>query len=174
MGIIDWIIVILLVAFMIVGFRRGFAGMAVQLLGYIASFFLIGQYYPLIRNSLVYKYHFDGVLASILAILLILILLGVIVRLVIFLLNKTLRLVNLGTTNRLFGALFGLLNALLIVMIFCLLVDYFPGLAKPLKMRSKHKVYYEIDQAKDEVFTALKLQQRLQYIENKIDEQKRK
>jgi len=38
-----------------------------------------------------------------------------------------------------------------------------------LKNPQKHRVFYEIDQAKDEVFSALKLDQRLKTIEETLD-----
>ncbi|HRY83373.1 MAG TPA: CvpA family protein [Candidatus Cloacimonadota bacterium] len=161
MGIIDWIILVLFTVFLIIGLRRGFAGMVVQLLGYLATFILLGQYYPLLRNSLILKYKFDFTLSTIIAIILIIILIGVIARLVIFFLDRTLKLMRLSTMNKFFGALFGLFNALLIVMIFSVLLDFIPSLSKPLKDPAKHRVYYQIDQIKKETFNTFKLNQRL-------------
>ena len=171
MGIIDWIILVLLFVFLIFGLRRGFAGMLVQLVGYIATFVLIGQYYPLLRNSLVLKFKFDSTLASILAIILIIVLIGVIARLVIYFLDRTLRLMRLSTMNKFFGALFGLFNALLIVMIFTVILDFIPSLSGPLKNPSKHRVYYQIDQIKKETFNTFRLNQRLKLPGSQAEEE---
>lgn len=172
MGVIDWIILVLLLVFLVFGLKRGFAGMIIQLLGYFATFLLIGQYYPMVRSSLMLKLKLGQTLASVLGIILIIVLIAVIARLIVYFLNRTLKIMRLSLTNKFFGALFGLFNALLIVMIVTVILDFVPRLSTPLKDPVKHRVYYQIDQIKDEAFNTFKLNKRLKMLEERMGEKK--
>ena len=169
MGIIDWIIVVILLFFLVWGLRRGFAAMLIQLLGYLALFLLVGQYYPLVKSSLIAKYSFPGALASVAAFILIALLVGVVARLVIYFLSRSLKLLNLSLLNRLAGGLFGFMNALFILMILTVVLDYIPKLSTPLKDKNRHLAYYTVDQIKTQALETFSLRQHLLMIESRIE-----
>jgi len=84
MGIIDWIILLFLLCFIVQGWRRGLAGMIIRGGGIVASFFLIGHFFPLVKTSLLANYKMGVVLATIIALLLIIVLMVVLIRLVMY------------------------------------------------------------------------------------------
>lgn len=164
MGGIDWIIIIFLLVFIVIGIRRGLAGALIQLAGFILSFFLVGHYYPLLANQLMLKYGIMKFWATIFAVIMILVLLAVIVRFVTWAFNRFLKSLKLSNLNRFLGALFGFLNGLLFVIIFSVVMDYMPKLSTPLKDGTRHRVYASVDVLKNDLFETLKLDSRLKYI----------
>lgn len=169
MGIIDWSIVVVLAFFFVFGLRKGFAAMIVQLLGYLALFLLVGQYFPLLKTSLIAKFTIAPALATVTAFILIAALIFIVGRLVLFFLHKALKQVKLSLVNRLLGGLFGLLNALLVLMILMVLLDYVPSISKPLKDKNLHAVYAFVDQLKNSTFSTLKLKQHLEMLEQRVE-----
>jgi len=170
MGIIDWSIVVLLVIFLAHGLRRGFATILIQLLGYIAVFLLVGQYYPLVRHSLITKFSWSTPLATVSSFVLIAGLIFIVVSIMVYLLNRTLRITNLTFLNRLVGGLFGLACAILVMMIVMVLLDHAPNLSTPLKNKETHLAYATIDSLKTETFKTLALKQHMQSLEEKVEQ----
>jgi membrane protein required for colicin V production len=164
MGVIDWSILAVLLVFSFMGFRKGIAGAVVQLAGAILAFLLVGHYYPLLANQLMLKYGHGKTLSTIIAIVLILTLVVVVVRFVIWILDRFIKALNLGWLNRSLGAVLGFLNGLILVIIFTVLMDYMPNLAAPLKDGEKHRVYVGVEQLKEDLFAKLNLQNRIKYI----------
>ncbi len=167
MGIIDWLMLLVLLIFTIQGFRHGLVGTLLQIAGSIAAFFLVGHYYPLLRLSLVGKYHLNNTLATVISVLLILALIAVVVRIVIYLVNKALKALHLSTLNKLLGLVLGFANGLLILIVLTVALDFLPRFSTPLKDSSRHRVYAAVDTLKEEAFTKLKLKQRKEYLELK-------
>ncbi len=168
MGIIDWVILVFLLFFLGYGFKRGFATMLIQILGYIALFLLIGQYFPLVRNSLVQRFSFNSFMASLVSFILISFLIYVLSRIVIYLLSRTLRMLKLSFLNRLTGGIFGLVNAMLILMIVTVVLDYIPKISTPLKDKNRHVVYATVDQVKLEFLNTFNLKQHIKLMEHKV------
>jgi len=88
----------------------------------------------------------------------------VIVRIVIFLLEKFLRALKLSPVNRTLGAVLGIINGLLVVIILTVVLDFMPKLSTPLKDGEKHRVYASVNLVKEEIFTKLKLTERMKLI----------
>lgn len=164
MGAIDWIILAVLMVFVYLGWRRGLVAAIVQLCGYILSFFLVGHYYPLVQRSLILRYHLAHWLARLFSVLLIIVLIVVVVRIVIYILNRVLKAIKLSTLNKAGGATLGLFNGLLIVIIFMVILDFIPKVSTPLENSQKHRVYAGISILKEELFTKLKLSQRVKLL----------
>lgn len=164
MGVIDWSILAVLLIFAIVGFRRGLAGAVVQFAGAILAFFLVGHYYPLLANQLMLKYGHGKTLSTFIAILLILILIVVILRFVIWILDRFIQACNLSWLNRVLGALLGFANGLILVIILSVMMDYMPKVSEPLKDGEKHRVYVGVEQLKEDLFAKLNLKNRMKYI----------
>ena len=164
MGIIDWIILAVLVLFTFFGWRKGLLANIVQLAGYILTFFLVGHYYPLIQQSLIFKFHFAKWLATTVSVILIIVLIVVIVRIVIYILERFLRALKLSNLNRFLGAVLGVINGLMVVIILMVILDFMPNLSTPLKNGEKHRVYAGVNLVKEEIFTKLNLTERMKLI----------
>lgn len=164
MGVIDWTIIAFLLVLIYFGIRRGLAGAIVQFAGVILTFILIGHYYPLLANRLVLKYELSKTLSILISVILILILVVVVTRFVIWILDRFIKALNLGWVNRLLGAILGLLNGLILVIVFTLIMDYMPKLSQALKNPEKHRVYVAMDVLKDDAVTHLKLNNYFKYI----------
>jgi len=164
MGVIDWSILAVLLVFTIIGFRRGLAGAVVQFAGAILAFFLVGHYYPLLANQLMLKYGHGKNLSTFISILLILILIIVVLRFVIWILDRFIKACNLSWLNRGLGAALGFLNGLILVIIFTIFMDYMPKISDPLKDGEKHRVYVGVEQLKEDLFAKLNLKNRMKYI----------
>lgn len=164
MGVIDWTIIAFLLVLSYFGLRRGLAGAIVQFAGVILTFFLIGHYYPLLANQLVLKHGLSKTLSVLISVLLILILVVVVTRFVIWILNRFIKALCLGWVNRLLGAILGLLNGLILVIIFTLIMDYMPKVSGALKNPEKHRVYVGMDTLKDDTVTHVKMKNYFNYI----------
>lgn len=165
MGIIDWLILLILLAFTFLGLRKGLGATLVQIGGMIAAFLLVGHFYPLLRNSMIAKYSMHHTLATVIAVVLIIVMIAVVVRLVIWILNALLKAMHLSGLNRLLGTLFGFVNGLLLVIVIMAGLDFLPKVSTPLKNSGEHRVYAGIDQLKEELFDRLKLKQRKIYLQ---------
>ena len=159
MGIFDWIILAFIVVSMWMGWRKGLIGMVVSFAGVILSFYLIGKYFPLVKNGLIIKFGWGNVIATISAVLLIVLLLIIIVTIVIWLLNKTLKILHLSSINKIMGTLLGFVNGLLVVIIVSVVIDYVPFISRNLQDSNKHRVYGSIEIVKKELFGVLKITQ---------------
>ena len=164
MGIIDWIILGLLLIFTFIGWRRGLVASLVQLAGFVLTFFLVGHYYPLVQRSLLLRYHLSHVLSTIISVLLIIVLIVVVLRLVIYVLTRILKALKLSSLNKGMGALMGFGNGLLVVIILMVMLDFMPRVSAPLKNGEKHRVYAGVNVLKEDLFSKLKLSQRMKLI----------
>jgi len=160
MGFIDWLILAILIFFTIQGFVKGFIATLVRIGGAFVAFLLIGQIFPLVRNSLIINLHLGRVPSSILAVILLVIIILVLLRLIAWILTKVIKAMHLSFPNKLLGMIFGFANGLLIVIVFMVALDYFPKVTSPLKDGSKHRVYAAVDTFKEDIFTQLKFSER--------------
>ncbi|NCU27415.1 CvpA family protein [Candidatus Nomurabacteria bacterium] len=160
MGIFDWTILAFLLVFLVMGYRKGLVGMLINLAGFVLSFLLVSHYYPLVRQGLMIRLHIGGGFATFLSICLILVSITVIVKIVIYLLNKTISMMNLSFLNRSLGAVFGLANAILCVIIISIVIDYVPPLSERLRDSGKHRVYAGVCVIKEDLVDKLKISHR--------------
>jgi uncharacterized membrane protein required for colicin V production len=77
-------------------------------------------------------------------------------------------MLKLSFMNRLVGGIFGLINALLIVMIVTVVLDYIPKVSKPLKDKNRHVIYATVDQVKLEFLNTFSLKQHIKLMEHKV------
>ncbi|MCB5262219.1 MAG: CvpA family protein [Candidatus Cloacimonetes bacterium] len=164
MGVIDWTIIAFLLVLTYFGLKCGLVGAIVQFAGVILNFFLIGHYYPLLANRLVLKFGLSKTLSVMISVVLILVLVVVVTRFVIWILNRFIKVLNLGWMNRLLGAILGLLNGLILVIVFTLVMDYMPKAAKALNNPDKHRVYVGMNTLKDDAISHIKLKNYSDYL----------
>lgn len=126
MQIVDIILALVLVVFIIFGYRKGLIGELLQLTGLIVSFLLIGKYAPLVKAGLIMKWHLGPFLATLCSYLLIFILIAIIIQLVRMGMEHFVEALNLTFLNRTLGAAFGLLSGLFFFALVLILIDLLP------------------------------------------------
>jgi membrane protein required for colicin V production len=134
MNLIDAIILIVLICFALKGFARGLVNEASSLAGLILGGWAAYIYYPdlaiLIQNWL----HLSKLISSFVAFMLLLFLIGFIAHIIGNIVTAALRVVMLGTLNRLGGIMIGAVEGALIL---CLLFSVGTSEFMPLKVKSK-------------------------------------
>ena len=167
MGVIDWIILAVILFCMYWGWHRGFIASLIYLGALIFNFYFLGQLYPLLASTIRIKYNLPPLIATIVAIFFVVILMVVLVRIVISLMDAVLKALKLGSINRFFGLLLGLLNGVLIIILAMVMIDHAPKLAKSFKDPQKHKVYVKVDSCKDVLLERLKPNYHEKYLQLK-------
>jgi len=164
MGIFDWLIIVFLVFLMWRGWRKGFIGMLLQLVGIILVFFLVSHYYPLVRQGLMVKLQAGYLTATILAVILIVALIALIVHIIRLILERTVKAMSLSFLNSSIGALLGFLCGVIFMVVLSTLIEIFPVFANKLENSTKHRVYAAVRVVRTEMYSALKLDKKLQSI----------
>jgi membrane protein required for colicin V production len=130
MQILDIILALILVTFIIFGYRKGLIGELLQLAGLIISFLLIGKYAPLVKAGLIMKWNLGPFLATLCSYLLIFILIAIIIQLVRMGMEHFVEALNLNFLNRSLGAVFGILSGLFFFALILILIDLLPFASK--------------------------------------------
>lgn len=134
MNLIDAIILIVLICFALKGLVRGLVNEASSLAGLILGGWAAYIYYPdlaiLIQNWL----HLSKLISSFVAFMLLLFLIGFIAHIIGNIVTAALRVVMLGTLNRLGGILIGAAEGALIL---CLLFSVGTSEFMPLQLKNK-------------------------------------
>jgi len=139
--IFDWILLVLLLIFVINGFRKGFLGSVIQLLGIVLIFTVIGKFMPYIESVIINKYEFSPSIAHIASYMTLIIMSIIIIKFIIWLSNKVLSYFNLNVPNRIFGGVFGILTGLGFLLLFVSLINLIPDQrVRPLLVKNSN--YY--------------------------------
>ncbi|HNX00271.1 MAG TPA: CvpA family protein [Candidatus Cloacimonadota bacterium] len=126
MHVLDIILSLILVVFIVFGYRKGLIGELLQLAGLIATFLLVGRFAPLVKAGLIMKWHLGPFLATLCSYLIIFILIAIIIQLVRMAMEHFVEALNLNFLNRSLGAAFGLLSGLFFFAIILILIDLLP------------------------------------------------
>ncbi|HPI25949.1 MAG TPA: hypothetical protein PLO57_05735, partial [Candidatus Cloacimonadota bacterium] len=78
--------------------------------------------------------------------------------------DRFIKALKLSGMNRFLGAVLGLVNGLICVIIITVALDYLPKVSTPLKDGEKHRVYAGIEVLKEDLFDKLQLENRVKYI----------
>lgn len=137
MNLLDIIILVTLLFFALKGLVRGLVNEASSLAGLILGGWLAYRYYPALSTPIKSILHLPLHLSSFLAFMLILMLTGLLAHILGNVVTAALRIVMLGSLNRLGGILIGgAEGVLLLSMLFCIgTADYMPATLKK-KIRS--------------------------------------
>jgi len=134
MNYIDIIILVILGFFAVKGLVRGLVNEAASLAGLLLGGWLAYSYYPLLAAPLKSLLHLPAHLSSFLAFIVILLLVGICAHVIGNIITAAVRLVMLGSINRLGGVLIGTAEgALLLCMVFSIASSGF----MPEQVRSK-------------------------------------
>jgi membrane protein required for colicin V production len=134
MNLIDIIILLILCFFAVKGLVRGLVNEASSLAGLLLGGWLAYRFHPLLAAPIKSALHLPAHLSSFLAFIVILLLTGVCAHIIGNLITAALRLVMLGSLNRLGGLLIGITEgALLLCMVFSIATSRF----MPEQIRNK-------------------------------------
>jgi uncharacterized membrane protein required for colicin V production len=161
MGIFDWLILIFLAFLLFRGWRKGFIGMLLHLVGIILVFFLIAHYFPLVKHGLMLKLHLGAILSTILAVILIVAMIALIVQIIKMLLERAVKLMHISFINSSVGAMLGFLTGLVFLVILSMLIDLIPAVSRPLENSDKHRVYAAVRVVRLEMFNSFKLKNKI-------------
>jgi membrane protein required for colicin V production len=134
MNLIDIIIAVVLFIFAVKGLARGLVNEASSLAGLLVGGWLAYRFYPLLAAPIKSALHLPAHLSSFLAFIIILLITGIFAHIIGNVITSALRLVMLGSLNRLGGLLIGVAEgALLLCMFFSIAASSF----MPEKIRNK-------------------------------------
>lgn len=134
MNFIDIIIISVLCFFAVKGLVRGLVNEASSLAGLLAGGWLAYRYFPLLAVPIKSALHLPAHLSSFLAFIIILLIIGICAHIVGNVVTAALKLVMLGSLNRLGGLMIGIAEgALLLCMVFSIAVSGF----MPEQIRNK-------------------------------------
>lgn len=134
MNFLDILILVVLCFFAVKGLVRGLVNEAASMAGLLAGGWLAYRFYPLLAVPIKSVLHLPAHLSSFLAFMIILLLIGVCAHIIGNIITTALRLVMLGSLNRLGGILIGTVEgALLLCMVFSIASSGF----MPEQLRNK-------------------------------------
>ncbi|NVN90465.1 MAG: CvpA family protein [Desulfuromonadales bacterium] len=134
MNLFDIIILVVLSFFALKGLLRGLVNEASSLAGLVLGGWLAYRYYPTLSTPLKNILHIPEHIAAFLAFMLLLMLSGLVAHILGNIITTALRVVMLGSLNRLGGVVIGVAEgALLLSMLFCIGTADF----MPLKLKQK-------------------------------------
>ncbi len=121
--------IILIVFFLLAlyhGYRKGFLASVIYWAGLIVTTILILRYAPMVKIGLMNKFPIGAFFASCISYLLIIVLIAILANLLTILLNQVATMLSLNFLNRSIGALFGFLNAIIILIIVLTILEFLP------------------------------------------------
>ncbi len=148
---IDFILLIILCIIAFLGFRKGLIAAILQLVGVAVSFIMVVRFGPLVRDGLIQKFSLNPTIAIVLSYIIIFIFIGILIRLLIFVSQKLLELMQLNIINRILGALFALVNGVIFLLLVYVIMDVLPFVTFTSEIKKKSKIVELLDIASDEV-----------------------
>ena len=137
MNLFDIIILAVLIIFALKGLARGFVNEASSLAGLIIGGWLAYRYYPPLSVPIQSTLHVPAHVSAFLAFMLLLVLTGVLAHILGNIITTAVRVVMLGSINRLGGLIIGAAEgALLLSMLFCIATAAFMPAQLKQKIRS--------------------------------------
>lgn len=134
MNLVDAIILIILVCFALKGLARGLVNEVSSLAGLVVGGWAAYVYYPDLALLIQNWFHLSKLISSFLAFMLLLFLIGFIAHIIGNIVTAALRVVMLGTLNRLGGILIGAVEgALILSLLFSVATSDF----MPIQLRNK-------------------------------------
>jgi len=143
--VFDWIFGVIFLVFVFTGIKNGFIGSIIQIVGIFLTFTFIGKFIPMMQNLLLDKFELNVTIANILSYILLIIAFAIVIKMIIFLTNSMLKLLQLNMINRIFGGLFGLVAGFGFILLFASLINLFPNSGISNKLNQKSKYYSSLE-----------------------------
>lgn len=126
MHILDIILGVFLLVLALWGLKKGFIASIIQLLGLIIAIVIISKMGHFVKEWLISRFDLNEILAVIASYILIFLVIMITVRIIIFLMHSFVELLHLKWLNRLLGALFSVINGLLVISILTIIFNISP------------------------------------------------
>jgi membrane protein required for colicin V production len=126
MHILDIIFVILLLILAIKCLIKGFMASLIQLIGLVVIVYTVAKAGQIVKLLVIDHLGWGNVPATIAAYLLIALIIFIFIRIMIFMVNRVVEVLSLKWLNRLLGAVFGILNGLLLIAVLIIISDVLP------------------------------------------------
>jgi len=130
MHIVDIVLAVLFVFAIIVGYNKGFVSALLTWVGLFASVLMILRYSPMVQAGIMIRFNLSPIISAMIAYLLIFILIMVLFAIVNILINYFVRYANLSPINKIFGAVFGILNMAVMLIIVSFFIEFMPFLTR--------------------------------------------
>lgn len=141
MNYLDIIFIIILAFFIFQGWRKGFVKTIGGILGIVVGIYFAGLFYPAVSQWLQgLSNYVDQMLGNILGFVLIFIVANRVFAIVIWMLDKIVKIPVINSINKILGLIFGLLEGFLIVAIIFTLLTNFQIIDEKTDIVSKSKV----------------------------------
>lgn len=126
MHILDIILGVFLLILAIWGIKKGFIASVIQLVGLVVAFVVISKMGHFVKEWLIMEFELSEIIAVIASYILIFIVIMLLVRLIIFMMHRFVEMLHLKWLNRLLGAIFSIINGLLILSILTIILNISP------------------------------------------------
>jgi len=156
MNTIDIILGIFIFFTFLIGLKKGFIASIINLIALIISLILISQLGPVIKIFLIKVFSLREIIAIILSYVIIFTLIIIIARITILILQKVITFLNLSFINRFLGAIFGLINGVMILIILLLICDISPFREDVKNLTRDSKIVKYLRIFTDEIETNIK------------------
>ena len=130
MHIVDIVLLVLFIVSMIIGYNKGFISALFTWIGLFASVLMILRYSPMVQAGIMIKFNFSPIISALIAYILIFIIIMILFAIVNILINYLVRSMNLSFINKMFGAVFGLLNMAVMLIFLIFFINFMPFLTR--------------------------------------------
>ena len=156
MHTVDIVIIVIFLVSSLLGFKKGFISAIITWVGLLTSLIMIARFGPMVQAGIEFKFAISSPLSKIFAYLLIFILISILAAILKILLNYLAKLLNLSMLNRTIGAVFGLLNSMIIIIFFLFLIDILPYVQPIKEFVSDSAIIKEMQKIKETIILDIK------------------
>ena len=149
MHVVDIVLSVLFLVSLVIGYKKGFVSALLTWVGLFASVLMILRYSPMVQAGIMIRFDFSPIISALIAYLLVFILIMVLFAIVNILINYLIRFTNLNFINKLFGAIFGFLNMVVMLIVILFFINYMPFLARYNEFLMNSVILNEIAYIKD-------------------------
>jgi membrane protein required for colicin V production len=153
MHILDIILGILLLVLAVKCLRLGFVASLIQLVGLVVIVYTVAKAGQIVKHIVIDQLGWGNTLATIAAYIIIALLIFIIIRIIIFLINRVIEFLSLKWLNRLLGAIFGIINGLLVIAILIIITDVLPFNREIRKFTDRSFIVKNLRSITDEIET---------------------
>jgi len=126
MHVLDIVFGILILFLALKGLQKGFLASLIQLLGLVVIVFTIAKAGQFVKLIVIDQLGWSDLVATIASYILIALIILIMIKIIIFLINRMVEFLKLKGLNKFLGALFGVINGLLLVAAIIIITDVLP------------------------------------------------
>lgn len=153
MHILDIIFGILLLVLAFKCMLKGFMASFIELIGLVVIVFAIAKAGQFVKLIVIEQLGWGDTVATVASYILIAVIILIMIRLIIFLINRMVEFLRLKWLNKLLGAVFGILNGLLLIAILIIITDVAPFNEQIREFSDKSFIIRKVRVITDEIET---------------------